>query len=142
MVGTAPAKARRACPRRNGDLRPQRRHRARQALRGFRQRDGGEGGHDEDRGENREDQPSRFGSVLHEYSRCRRADTEAKRRRDTVEQRAQSGSVARLQIHAALIAFLVTDCCDGHPELCSLAGLIPAPDCGCAPVPSNKKRGK
>jgi len=42
----------------------------------------------------------------------------------------------------ALIAFLVTDCCDGHPELCSLAGLIPAPDCDGSPVPSNKKRGK
>ncbi|MFY9835612.1 MAG: metalloregulator ArsR/SmtB family transcription factor [Xanthobacteraceae bacterium] len=33
----------------------------------------------------------------------------------------------------ALIAFLVTDCCDGHPELCDLESAIRA-KCGCAPT--------
>ncbi len=42
----------------------------------------------------------------------------------------------------ALIAFLVTDCCDGHPELCRLAEIIPEVGCGCTPVSSSKKRGK
>jgi ArsR family transcriptional regulator, arsenate/arsenite/antimonite-responsive transcriptional repressor len=40
----------------------------------------------------------------------------------------------------ALIAFLLTDCCDGHPELCRLAELIPEPGCGCAPTSLTKKR--
>ncbi len=42
----------------------------------------------------------------------------------------------------ALIAFLVTDCCDGRPEMCGLPGLMAAADCGCAPVSTRKKRGK
>jgi ArsR family transcriptional regulator len=40
----------------------------------------------------------------------------------------------------ALIAFLVTDCCDGRPELCGLAGSFP--EAGCRPAPKKKKRGR
>lgn len=41
----------------------------------------------------------------------------------------------------ALIAFLVTDCCNGRPELCGLAGPMPEADCGCAPaLPQKRKR--
>jgi ArsR family transcriptional regulator len=29
-----------------------------------------------------------------------------------------------------LIGFLVTDCCDGHPELCGLGGTKPKSGCG------------
>ena len=34
----------------------------------------------------------------------------------------------------ALIAFLVTDCCDGRPEMCGLAGTMPEAECGCPPA--------
>ena len=40
----------------------------------------------------------------------------------------------------ALIAFLVTDCCNGRPELCGLAGPTPEADCGCAPAPVRKRK--
>jgi ArsR family transcriptional regulator, arsenate/arsenite/antimonite-responsive transcriptional repressor len=41
----------------------------------------------------------------------------------------------------ALIAFLVTDCCDGHPELCKgLTGIAAEASCGCPPAPSRKKQ--
>jgi ArsR family transcriptional regulator, arsenate/arsenite/antimonite-responsive transcriptional repressor len=39
----------------------------------------------------------------------------------------------------ALIAFLITDCCDGHPEVCDLAGLLREPTC-CAPAPKSTQR--
>ena len=41
----------------------------------------------------------------------------------------------------ALMSFLVTDCCNGHPELCDFGGKQ-ASDYGCAPVSSGagKKR--
>ena len=42
----------------------------------------------------------------------------------------------------ALIAFLVTDCCDGRPELCGLAGSLPEADCGCPPASKKKKRAR
>jgi DNA-binding transcriptional ArsR family regulator len=42
----------------------------------------------------------------------------------------------------ALIAFLVTDCCNGRPELCGLATTIEQADCGCAPASQEKKRKK
>ncbi len=46
----------------------------------------------------------------------------------------------------ALVDFLVTDCCDGHPELCGFMGAAPARGCGCGAVskkPRNRKqRGK
>jgi len=41
----------------------------------------------------------------------------------------------------ALIAFLVTDCCDGRPDLCGLAGTTPEAECGCVPaLPQKRKR--
>ncbi|HTS41300.1 MAG TPA: metalloregulator ArsR/SmtB family transcription factor [Xanthobacteraceae bacterium] len=40
---------------------------------------------------------------------------------------------------SALIAFLVTDCCDGRPELCGLTGAADAV-CGCGPAPKDIKR--
>lgn len=42
----------------------------------------------------------------------------------------------------ALIAFLVTDCCDGRPELCGLPGPAQEAQCGCPPAPAQKKRSK
>ena len=39
----------------------------------------------------------------------------------------------------ALMSFLVTDCCNGHPELCDLSGKQ-ASDCGRAPTAKAKKR--
>lgn len=39
-----------------------------------------------------------------------------------------------------LIGFLVTDCCDGHPELCDLQDAINEAKCGCAPAGKSKKR--
>ena len=40
-----------------------------------------------------------------------------------------------------LIGFLVTDCCEGHPELCSLEDALRTDTC-CAPAPKGIKRGK
>jgi ArsR family transcriptional regulator, arsenate/arsenite/antimonite-responsive transcriptional repressor len=40
-----------------------------------------------------------------------------------------------------LIGFLVTDCCEGHPELCNLEDALRANVC-CAPAPKSTKRGK
>jgi len=42
----------------------------------------------------------------------------------------------------ALIAFLVTDCCDGRPELCGLPGQADEAECGCIPVSQQKKKRK
>jgi ArsR family transcriptional regulator, arsenate/arsenite/antimonite-responsive transcriptional repressor len=42
----------------------------------------------------------------------------------------------------ALIAFLVTDCCDGRPELCGLPGQAQQAECGCAPAPQPRKKRK
>ena len=42
----------------------------------------------------------------------------------------------------ALVAFLVTDCCDGHPELCELQDAIRSSACGCAPSGKVEKRRK
>jgi DNA-binding transcriptional ArsR family regulator len=41
----------------------------------------------------------------------------------------------------ALMSFLVTDCCNGHPELCEFNAKQSA-DCGCAPAPRARKRRK
>ena len=38
----------------------------------------------------------------------------------------------------ALVSFLITDCCNGHPELCGL-GPAPPPDCGCPPAAKTRK---
>ena len=42
----------------------------------------------------------------------------------------------------ALMAFLVTDCCDGHPELCNLQEVIRDRSGGCAPAGRNRRRKK
>jgi DNA-binding transcriptional ArsR family regulator len=41
----------------------------------------------------------------------------------------------------ALIAFLVTDCCDGHPEVCNLQDALPETAC-CAPAPKRTNAGR
>jgi DNA-binding transcriptional ArsR family regulator len=42
----------------------------------------------------------------------------------------------------ALIAFLVTDCCDGHPELCDLESAIREANCGCTPTDKKRRRNR
>ena len=42
----------------------------------------------------------------------------------------------------ALIAFLVTDCCDGRPELCGLPEQVKEAGCDCAPAPQQKRKRK
>ena len=41
-----------------------------------------------------------------------------------------------------LVAFLVTDCCDGHPELCDLQDAIHNAKYGCAPTGKGRNRRK
>ena len=41
----------------------------------------------------------------------------------------------------ALIAFLIKDCCDGHPDVCNFFGLLGSSD-GCPPAPKRKPRRK
>jgi ArsR family transcriptional regulator len=40
-----------------------------------------------------------------------------------------------------LIAFLIADCCDGHPEVCNLPDLLRETAC-CTPAPKTKRRRK
>jgi ArsR family transcriptional regulator, arsenate/arsenite/antimonite-responsive transcriptional repressor len=40
----------------------------------------------------------------------------------------------------ALVAFLINDCCDGHPEICNFAAVLRETDC-CTPAPKSKQRG-
>jgi ArsR family transcriptional regulator, arsenate/arsenite/antimonite-responsive transcriptional repressor len=40
----------------------------------------------------------------------------------------------------ALLAFLVTDCCEGHPELCDFTDLASEADCACAPASAGARR--
>lgn len=40
----------------------------------------------------------------------------------------------------ALVAFLITDCCDGHPEICNLQGSQRDTACSAARPKSNKRR--
>jgi ArsR family transcriptional regulator, arsenate/arsenite/antimonite-responsive transcriptional repressor len=42
----------------------------------------------------------------------------------------------------ALIGFLVTDCCEGRPELCGLPSQSTDADCGCPPSPQPTPRSK
>jgi ArsR family transcriptional regulator len=42
----------------------------------------------------------------------------------------------------ALVSFLVTDCCDGHPDLCHLEDAIRNATCGCGPTKREKPRRK
>jgi ArsR family transcriptional regulator, arsenate/arsenite/antimonite-responsive transcriptional repressor len=46
---------------------------------------------------------------------------------------------ADVQGMRALLAFLVTDCCDGHPELCGFLGLEPKKGCGCSTGSASKE---
>jgi ArsR family transcriptional regulator len=39
----------------------------------------------------------------------------------------------------ALVAFLITDCCDGHPEICNLQDAVRETDC-CTPAPKGGQR--
>ena len=41
-----------------------------------------------------------------------------------------------------LISFLVTDCCDGHPELCNFQRFSAAPACDCKPEHKSGKRSE
>jgi ArsR family transcriptional regulator, arsenate/arsenite/antimonite-responsive transcriptional repressor len=41
----------------------------------------------------------------------------------------------------ALVAFLITDCCDGHPEICNLPDLLRETAC-CTPAPKSNPRRK
>lgn len=41
----------------------------------------------------------------------------------------------------ALIGFLATDCCEGHPELCNLEDALQGPSC-CGPSPKANQRRK
>jgi ArsR family transcriptional regulator, arsenate/arsenite/antimonite-responsive transcriptional repressor len=41
----------------------------------------------------------------------------------------------------ALVAFLITDCCDGHAEVCNLPDLLRETDC-CPPAPKINPRRK
>jgi ArsR family transcriptional regulator, arsenate/arsenite/antimonite-responsive transcriptional repressor len=40
----------------------------------------------------------------------------------------------------ALLAFLVKDCCDGHPELCKLHDVLRMTSCGCTPRRKNGRQ--
>ena len=42
----------------------------------------------------------------------------------------------------SLVAFLVTDCCGGHPELCHLQDALRAATCGCPQPAKGKNRRK
>ena len=39
----------------------------------------------------------------------------------------------------ALVAFLITDCCDGHPDICNLPDVLRAVEC-CAPATKSNQR--
>ena len=41
----------------------------------------------------------------------------------------------------ALVAFLITDCCDGHPEVCNLPDALRDAGC-CPPAPKSNQRRK
>lgn len=49
---------------------------------------------------------------------------------------------ADIEAMRALLAFLVTDCCEGHPELCDFADSTGKADRGCAPGNSKGKQRK
>jgi DNA-binding transcriptional ArsR family regulator len=48
---------------------------------------------------------------------------------------------ANVDIMRSLIAFLVTDCCDGHPELCNLEEALSESTC-CPPASKSNERRK
>jgi DNA-binding transcriptional ArsR family regulator len=42
----------------------------------------------------------------------------------------------------SLLAFLVTGCCGGHPELCDLQDALQKAECGCAPASTKPRERK
>ena len=48
---------------------------------------------------------------------------------------------ANIEVMRSLIAFLVNDCCDGHPELCSFGEALRDGNC-CAPTSKSNQRRK
>jgi len=48
---------------------------------------------------------------------------------------------ADVEVMRSLITFLVTDCCDGHPELCNLEEALRNRTC-CPPTPKSSQRRK
>ncbi len=48
---------------------------------------------------------------------------------------------ANVEAMKGLIAYLVNDCCQGHPELCDVQDALNAPDCGCAPATKSGRKG-
>jgi ArsR family transcriptional regulator, arsenate/arsenite/antimonite-responsive transcriptional repressor len=46
---------------------------------------------------------------------------------------------ANIEGMRALVAFLITDCCDGHPDVCSLPDVLRDTEC-CTPVPKENQR--
>jgi DNA-binding transcriptional ArsR family regulator len=47
---------------------------------------------------------------------------------------------ADVQGARSLVAFLITDCCDGHPEVCNLSDLLREADCCAAALKPNRRR--
>src|SRR6266404_2817110 len=48
---------------------------------------------------------------------------------------------ANVEAMKSLIAYLVNDCCDGHPELCGVQDALRVANCGCKPPVKSGKRG-
>jgi DNA-binding transcriptional ArsR family regulator len=49
---------------------------------------------------------------------------------------------ANVDAMKSLIAYLVNECCEGHPELCDVQDALRAADCGCKPEPKARTRRK
>ena len=47
---------------------------------------------------------------------------------------------ADVEAMRALLAFLVTDCCQGHPELCNFTDMAGDADCACPPTNGSARR--
>jgi len=48
---------------------------------------------------------------------------------------------ADIEAMKSLIAYLVNDCCNGHPELCDVQDALRAADCGCKPPGRTARKG-
>jgi ArsR family transcriptional regulator len=49
---------------------------------------------------------------------------------------------ANVDAMKSLIAYLVNECCEGHPELCDVQDALRAANCGCKPAPKARTRRK
>jgi ArsR family transcriptional regulator, arsenate/arsenite/antimonite-responsive transcriptional repressor len=49
---------------------------------------------------------------------------------------------ANVDAMKSLIAYLVNECCEGHPELCDVQDALRAVGCGCKPAPKARTRRK